>query len=711
MSFTAVRNFIVVSLVVIVGLLYSGSLFAETASYAPFAWSKIQNSWGTTFDDSAKNFNKGIYFSQWVNPVTGGKEDNPNRDYGIMPQEDTTTISTIDAPFDMGSTSWSATTTAADVPTQLPKFQTYDNSCNPTFLNGAIYTLNDTDHIYIALILEADHINSADRLFLYFDPDNIQPVAQFVEGSGYCVGVKLGDVTLNEGVGNTVNQPMAFCNGHWKDWNNSGSIDTWEAVWPWPYLGTDHGPALATDLINTYLLENNSKDKNDLTICPRQASEWGDGGVTVPRSGAYWTNPNGDGHINNWVLSGLKTDAIMMQFKVPIENLGCSLPLGSDIGFAISWFDDMAPYNGTINRDCTAEGAWFPQDIEYSGPPGTTPEWDVYDATYMGTMTLNSQNVGNRLWGPWFNIESDKTSYLVLKNVSDKIAKTKVNFYESQYGDVTETYAPLPGAGELILATQCVEIMPHGVATLLLESINSGALQNKKGAIEVTNTDLAGYVISYVGLSTGSLEKYAWSNDLQLTPLTAAQWSALPGHTTSTGMMLANKWYIVGEPGLNLNTSIILFNPNPLNSATARLVLYPFSYWDSATPDKMNTCADIGFHPDLNSNYTGTSDCGDIRNEAADVINIPAHQAVEIKMWEFLNHWVASWIPNHTADLTQNITDPLNKYWHFRKGTVEIFVQDGNDTNTTAVDESLLGITARSAAYQGWTETLDRYYE
>jgi hypothetical protein len=708
MSFTAVRNLTVVSLVVIAGLLISGCLYAETASYAPWDWSKVVNIWGTTFDDKPGNFNRGIYFSQWVNPITGGKEDNPNRDYGIMPQEDTNTISTIDAPFDMTSTSWSAT--SVDIATQKPKFQTYDNSCDPTFLNGAIYSMNDTDHIYIALILEADHINSADRLFLFFDPDNIQPVAQFVEGSGYCVGVKLGDVTLNEGVGNTVNQPMAFCNGHWKDWDNSGSIDVWEASWPWPYLSTDHGPALATDLINTYPLEKDTQDKNDLTICPRQASEWGDGGTTIPLSGAYWTNPNGDGHINDWVLSGLKSDAIMVQFKVPIEYLGCSLPLGSDIGFAIQWFDDMAPYNGTIDRSCSPEAAWFPQDIEYSGPPGTTPQWDTYDATYMGTMTLNSLNVGNRLWGPWFNIVGDRTSYLVLKNVSDKIAKTKVNFYEAVYGDVTERYAPLPGAGELILATQCVEIKPHGVATLQLEDINDMALKDKKGAIEVTNTDLAGYVISYIGLSTGSLEKYAWSNDLQLTPLTAAQWTAIHG-MDSTGMMLANKWYIVGEPGLNLNTSIILFNPNPLNSATARLVLYPAMYWDATKPDTMNLCADVGFHPDFNDNYTGNSPCGDIRNEAADVITIPAHQAIEIKMWEFLNQWVASWIPNQQFDLTQEITDPLNRYWHFRKGTVEIFVQDGNDTNTTNVDESLLGITGRSAAYQGWTETLDRYYE
>jgi len=326
-------------------------------------------------------------------------------------------------------------------------------------------------------------------------------------------------------------------------------------------------------------------------------------------------------------------------------------------------------------------------------------------------MTLNSLNVGNRLWGPWFHIQSDRTSYLVLKNVSNEIAKTKVNFYEAQYGDVNERYTPLPGAGELILATQCVEIPPHGVATLKLEEINNEALKDKKGAIEVTNTDLAGYVVSYVGLSSGSLQKYSWSNDLQTTPLTASQWSALPGHITSTGTMLANKWYIVGEPGLNFDTSIIVFNPNPLNSATARLVLFPANYYDETKPGAPKTlCAD-GFYPDFNDNYTGTSDCGDIRKEATDVITVPPHQTVEIKMWEFLNHWVAGWIPNDEFDLTQEITDPLNRYWHFRKGTVEIFVQDGNDTNTTHVDESLLGFTGRAAAYQGWCDTLEIYYE
>jgi len=691
MSFTAVRKLTVVSFFVIGGILISCNLFAGTAPYSSLQYSTIDNIWGTTFDDKPGNYNKGMYYT--------GIANDPNRDYGVMPQEDTTTISKIDAPFLMANTSWCPT--SLDTATQKPMFQTYNpGDCSPDSMESRIYAMNDTDHIYLALDIEAQGINCADRLFLYFDPDNISPVPEFVEGSGYCVGVKLGNITFQGGVGNTTvacsgteSGAMDFCNGHWKDWDNSGSIDTWEAAQPWPYIGAQNE--------RTYPIELDTGNKDDLTIVPRRVADWGDGSGGTTFSGAYWDNPD---TLANGFDSLHKTGMIQMQFKIPLEQLGCSVALGADIGFAIQWSDDMD--NDKVIDTCTYEDSWWPTDIQNSGTPGAG--WEKYDAAYMGSMKLDNQNAGDRLWGSWFDVKTDRTSYLVLKNVSNQKAKTKVKFYGSVHGDQTERWAPLPGAGAL-LYSECVEIEPHGVATLQLETINGGTLMDKKGCIEVTNVDLAGYVVAYVGLDSGALQRYAWSTDLEMTPLTSSEWSTAHNNTPTTGMMLANKWYIVGEPGWDFNTSVVLVNPNPTTSATARIVLYPSRYLNpEIVPDTPNLCADIGFHPDFDGDYTGTSKCGDITGDADDVINLPPHQAVELRMYELLNYWVAHWNPQ---DVARGITDSTNTYWHFRKGTVEIFVQDGNDSGTDRLGEVLLGVTARESAFQGWAEALQRYYE
>jgi len=679
MSFTAVRNLTVVSFFVIGGILLCGSLNAEPAPYSVLQFSSVTNIWGTTFDDKPGNYNKGMYF-------TGAPGDG-NRDYGIMPQEDTNTISVIDAPFDMARTSWSATN--VDIPTQTPLFQAYNPSnCSPATFPGVIYAMNDTDHIYLALELEAEGINSADRLFLYFDPDNISPVPEFVEGSGYCVGVQLGGVTFNPGVGNTVTTATDSCNGHWMDWDNSGSIDTWEAGFAWPFIGA----------FNDQTYPVNTSDKDDLTIVPRNASEWGDSGTAIPLAGAYYAGPtfaNGSGFAPQ-----VKPDCLMVQFKIPLEHLGCSIALGSTVGFAIKWFDD---FDGDGVEDCSMEYAWWPTDIERSGVPNAG--WEKNDAAFMGSMILNSQNQGTRLWAPWFDLTTDRTTYLVLKNPFGEILKTKVKFYESKHGDATERWAPLPGAGELLLTSLCLEIEPHGVATLQLETLIE--LAGKKGIAEITNIRLAGYVVAYIGLDSGALQRYAWSVDLENTPFTPTEWNTLTGDTV-TGERLINKWYIVGEPGWDFNTSVIIVNPSPSNSAKASMVLYPAIYWDPEIPSTPNLCADIGFHPDFDDDYAGTSPCGDVTGDLGDVINIPPHQAVELRMFELLNFWLAHWNP---ADLGREITDPANTYWHFRKGTMEIFVQDGDDDLTDTLGEALFGITARESAHQGWAETNQRLYE
>jgi hypothetical protein len=696
MSLTAVRKLTVVSFFVIGGLLISGNLFAGTAPYSALQYSHVQNEWGTTFDDKPYNYNKGMYYT--------GAPGDPNRNYGDMPQEDTTYIHEINAPFDMQQTSWSATTD--DLPQQFPQFQTYNwPNCTPSYFGGVIYAMNDTDHVYIALEAPISGVNSADRLNLYFDPDNVAPVPEFVEGSGYKVGVRLGNVTdWNEGGANIHDLDMDTCNGHWKDWDNSGSIDTWEAGYPWPRIGDYNQRTYPTDL--------DSGNKEDLTICPRNVALWGDGSENYPVSGAYWANPGSMTEQPIFTVTG-KTDIFMMQFKIPLEHLGCSIALGSDIGFAIEWLDDMhgelwsgnTPGDGGIDP-CTTEDAWWPTDIEDSGNPGAG--WEKYDAAFMGTMTLSSLNVGNRLWGPWYDVQADRTSYLVLKNPGDSVAKTKVKFYQSLHGDQSERWAPLPGAGELVHGSQCLEIPPHGVSALALEEIDEGALDGTKGCIEVTNIDLAGYVVSYIGLDSGALQRYAWSVDLIQTPLTPTDWETVNGMTT-TGMLLSNKWYIVGEPGWDFNTSIVIVNPNPANSATARITLFPANYWDPEIPTPTPAlCATGGFHPDFDGDYSGTSACGDDTGDPDDVINLPPHQAVELRMFELLNYWVAHW---NVADVSREITDPLNTYWHFRKGTVEIQVNDGDDTDTDRMNEVLFGVTARESAFQGWAEELTKYYE
>jgi hypothetical protein len=393
----------------------------------------------------------------------------------------------------------------------------------------------------------------------------------------------------------------------------------------------------------------------------------------------------------------------MMEFKIPLEHLGCSIALGSYIGIAVEHRDDRDD-DGV--ETCNYETAWWPTNIKSAGNMGAG--WEKNDAAFMGTMKLNSQNIGDRLWAPWFNVQGDRTSYLVLKNVSDDVAKSKVKFYESVHGNVDERWAPLPGAGEL-LYSECVEIDPHGVATLQLEALDEGSLMGKSGCIEVTNINLAGYIVSYVGLDSGALQRYAWSTDLEATPLTTDDWNVASGTATATGMMLANKWYIIGEPGWEFNSSVVIVNPDPASSVTASVTLYPAIYWNpEVVPEEPNLCADLGFHPDFDGDYTGTSLCGDDTGDADDVINIPPHQAVELRMMEFLNFWVAHWNP---ADLERDITNPNNTYWHFRKGTVEIFVQDGDDDGTDRLDEVLLGVTARESAHQGWAESLQRYYE
>ena len=152
MSLTAVRHLTVVSFFVIGGLLICGSLYAGPAPYSSLEYSTVENIWGTTFDDKYYNFNKGRFFAEWSG--TGG---NPNRDYAEMPQEDTTYIHELNAPFEMENTSWSAST--VDTATVNPVFQTYDWACNPSTHGGAIYAMNDTDHIYIALQIPADGID------------------------------------------------------------------------------------------------------------------------------------------------------------------------------------------------------------------------------------------------------------------------------------------------------------------------------------------------------------------------------------------------------------------------------------------------------------------------------------------------------------------------------------------------------------------------
>lgn len=704
MSFTAVRKLAVVSFFVIGGLLITGSLYAGTSPYVEQDWSTVNNIWGTTFDDKDGVYNQGHYFAEWM-----GSGGNPNRDYGSMPQEDTTYIWEINAPFDMAQTSWSPT--VADVPTTMPLYQALNNNCDPATLAGAIYGMNDTDHVYLALILEAEGINMDDRLNVYFDPDNITPVAEFVEGSSYMVGLKLGNVTFQPGTGNTVvnegvdetfeSGEMSFCNGHWLDWDNSGSRDTWETISHWPQV----------DVLGaqTYPMERDTGDPDDLTVVPRSTADWGDSTGTYPEAGAYWDTAQ---FANNMNWGGFeKDDFIMVQFKIPITHLGCSLALGSPVGFAIEYLNDYNG-NGEINSmGCGFEETWFPGNIKDSGPPANTG-WDKYDATYMGVMYTNSLNIGNRLWGAWFDITADRTSYLVLKNVSDEVAGTKVKFYESLHGDASERWAPLPGAGELILGTQCIEIPPHSVTTVQLETAESGILRNHTGCIEVTNTDLAGYVMAYVGLDSGSVQKYAWSVDLELTPFTPAEWTSVNSMNASS-LMLTNKWYIVGEVGWDYNTSIVIVNPNPIYSTTASLTLYPARFYnDSAV---MNICADTGFHPDFDGDYNGTSLCGDVTGDTGDVITIPPHQAVELRMWELLNQWVAGWTTGSSPyDFSQEITDPTNAYWHFRKGTVEVNVMDGDDDTVgdeTALDETLFGITARESSSHGWGENMQRYYE
>ena len=692
---TAVRKLTVVSFFVIGGLLISGNLFAGTAPYSALQYSHVINEWGTTFDDKTWNYNKGMYYT--------GAPGDPNRDYGDMPQEDTQYIHEINAPFDMQQTSWSATT--MDDPQQLPKFQTYNYpGCGPDYYNGVIYAMNDTDHVYIALMVEAGGVNEYDRLNLYFDPDNLAPVPEFVEGSGYKVGTRLGNVyNWNEGGSNMNDLDMDTCNGHWMDWDNSGSIDTWEALYPWPEVGDYNARTYPTDL--------DSGNKHDLTICPRNVALWGDSGETYPTSGAYWDDPLSSTSPPD--INLLKKDAlIMMQFKIPLEHLGCSIALGSDIGFAIEFKDDIegAAWDGGvlggIHVDCSPEDGWWPTDIEDSGNAGAG--WEKYDASFMGTMTLSSLNVGNRLWGPWYNIQADRTSYLVLKNPSDMIAKTKVKFYQSLQGEVDERWAALPGAGQLIHGSQCLEIPPHGVTALALEDIDDGLLDGTQGCIEITNIDLAGYIVAYIGLESGALQRYAWSADLTQTPLTPADWETVNGMTT-TGMMLANKWYIVGEPGWDFNTSIVLVNPNPASSAKAKLTLFPSQYYDPEIPTPTAAlCADGGFHPDFDGDYSGTSECGDTTGDPDDYILLPPHQAVEIKMFETLNYWVAHW---NVADVSREITDPANTYWHFRKGSVEITVMDGDDTDADRMNEVLFGLTARESSFQGWAEDLTRYYE
>ena len=686
MTLTAVRNLTFVSFLLITGLLVTGNLYAASAPYSNLEWSRVKNIWGTTFDDKDGNYNKGMYFAGWIG------DDNPNRDYGEMPQEDTTYIHEINAPFDMVSTSWTGTTIIGSPADQSPRYQTYDANGYQSTFGGAIYAMNDTDHVYVAIEVPMDDINDADRLYLYFDPDNIQPVQEFVPGSGYCVGFGLGDVAFNPGVGNTVSTETSYANGHWLDWDNSGSIDTWESVYPWPRIG---------DLNNqTYPMQNDTGDVDDLTVCPQAASEWGDSDANYPTSGAYWGTPPVTPQ--GWALD-MKASAIQVQYKIPIEHFGCALPLGSIIGFAIQLKDDMSPYDGYIDP-VSPELGWWPTNIEESGLAG----WDKNDATYMGSMELNSLNVGDRLWGPWFDITDDRTTYLVVKNVSDEEASTKVKFYDSVHGDASEWWAPLPGAGELLLATQCIVLQPHEVYTLPLESVDGGALMNHRGCVEVTNVDLAGYVVSYVGMSSGSTQKYAWSVDLISTPLTPEDWGMVM-NTATTGLMLTNKWYIVGEPGFEFNTSVTFLNPSTTNDVNAKITLYP--------ADINGLCGDTGFHPDFNGEYEGTSECGDITGDPEDVINIPPHQAVELRMHELLNQWVAGFLPDgEDYDPTQEITDPTNKYWHLRKGTVEIFTRDGDDVVSgeapeDRMNEVLLGITARESVSQGWAEELTIYYE
>jgi len=434
-----------------------------------------------------------------------------------------------------------------------------------------------------------------------------------------------------------------------------------------------------------------------------------DGDVTGDRSGPCTGNWDKDDGVSAWpdtfsFTAGIdyaggfaanmaaegdarKTGRWHFQMRVPIEYLGCATPLGSTLGFAICYKDDENGASGHEESGAGSEELWWPVDIEDTGDC-QEEGWDASDAMYMGNLVLSYKGTGNicwgdRLWGVYFDLtELDETTWLVLKNPYDTTQRTALRFYESDYsfgfneqqGTVT-SYANGPRAGLIIAnASMCLDIPAHGVYVLNLRDIadrdtgDPGVLVNVIGAVEVSNPDLYGYMAHMKGITTGI---HASSVNLLGNPPSVTEYNELWPDLTeqASSVVLINNYYTVAQSD-NYSTKIAVFNPSCCYSAAVGLSAYEWPGTDYQGMD----------YPYEEAIITSNDD-----------VILPPHQTVVFDLGTLLSHKIAS--------------DPL-----YRRGSIEIEILDGPDSDGEPENEILIGTTWRYSGTQSYSDAMRVYY-
>ena len=598
--------------------------------------SPLQCIWGSTYD--ARSHNTGTLGSI----PEEGDQTLPVTDPNYDPNP-----SVIDWPFSLEGTSWLDPDQGRTEAQQI-LLVGYDANDRYT---GLVWAMNDGEYLYLAF--EADKAPLAEgarsQISFYFDPDHFtEPgAAHFVKGSAFMVSfdvLETGNVDL-------------AASGWWVDWERD-------------------------DLPGAPVGNNGDEDKSTpLTAWPVQP--WVTDGIAYSAGFAPNMSEEGDAR---------KTGRWHFQMRVPIEYLGCHTSLGSRLGVAICYLDDENA-DGTVEETgAGSEELWWPVDIEDTGSR-QEEGWDPTDAMYMGDLDLSYRGTGDicrgdRLWGVYFDLtELEETTWLVLKNPNEnpldpeEMQQTAIRFYEADFDPQTGEvdYSGGNRAGLLIAnASMCISIPSHGVYVLNLRDVvdretgDPGVLENKIGAIEVSNPNLTGYVVHMRGISTGI---YASSVDLLPNSPSVSEYNRLWPDLTPTPerAVLVNKYYTVAQSE-NYTTKLAIFNPSCCYSAVARLNFYE---WPGT--DAQNQVPPVG--PTVPP-----------PSQTIAEFELPPHQTVVYDLHNVLT----------SAFIASN---PL-----YRRGSIEIEILDGDDPYALTENEILIGTTWRFSATQAYADAMRVYY-
>ena len=586
-----------------------------------------------------------------VSNNTGQVNSIPEEGEGNLPvtdQQYDPNPATIDWPFSLDGTGWIDVDQGRSDGQEI-LLEGYEPNDRYT---AKIWAMNNEDYLLIAFETDmATPVTGSEAsrsLTFYFDPDHYTDPGQahFITGNAF-----MASFLINE------NGTVTLDRSGWViDWDGpdgpNGNVGTW--------------------------------DKNDTP------DPWPDAvyAGNIAASAGFAPNMGIEGDAR-------KTGRWHFQMRIPISYLGCHTSLGSKLGMSIC-FKDNEDGNGVLDETgAGSEELWWPQDVEDYGDC-QEQGWDVTDALYMGNLNLSYRGtgsicVGDRLWGVYFDLtELDETTWLVLKNPHGdygEFERTAIRFYESDYSvartgsdyDAEVSYGGSVAGLQIASASMCIDIPAHGVYVLNLRDVvdrdtrDPGVLIGKIGAIEISNPGLTGYVSHLKGITTGIHANSV--NLLPNSPSVSEYSSRWPDMTpTADGVSLINSYYTVAQQD-NYSTKIALFNPSCCYSAVVTLNVFEWpGTADQLLLDSNNRIAAI----DPTSGYQ-------------DIVELLPHQVLLMDVGTLI-----------AGDI---IANPL-----YRRGSVEVVVNDGDDQGLAVENEILIGTTWRYSTNQAYADAMRVYY-